>query len=88
MYKKFFKYTLNLFLLLMIIYNTVTMSYYIQQINTYLSKTRFAPFCIGFFGMSGTIGKRRAKRAIHLLEKTAKNADASDFLIYALSNLI
>ncbi len=37
--------------------------------------------------MSGTIGKRRAKRSIHLFERAQSSNDAQEFLVHVISNL-
>lgn len=58
---------------------------FIQQINEYKTQAKFAPLCIGFYRMSGTIGKRRAKRATHLL--THASEEGVNFIIYILSKL-
>lgn len=56
-----------------------------KQVEEYKTKARFAPFCIGFYHMSGTIGKRRAKRTSHLLDYASD--EGVNFIIYILSTL-
>ena len=59
--------------------------FFIQKIEDYKTQAKFAPLCIGFYRMSGTIGKRRAKRAIHLLNQSTE--EGTNFIIYILSTL-
>ncbi len=58
--------------------------YFKKKTQEYLDKTTFTPWCLGLHSISGTIGKRRAKRLNHLLEYAS--ADGVIFLADTLLN--